>query len=126
MLHITSLSEGLEIFKALGSDVRIEILNILLEESNINMNELASRLNITNGALTNHIKKLESCGLITASGEAAGHGNQKICSIIQDKILVELEKELVSYNCQEEISGWLVELERANYDKLESLQRKIM
>ena len=92
MLHITSLSEGLEIFKALGSDVRIEILNILLEESNINMNELASRLNITNGALTNHIKKLESCGLITASGEAAGHGNQKICSIIQDKILVELEK----------------------------------
>lgn len=41
-------------------------------------------------------------------------------------ILVELEKELVSYNCQEEISGWLVELERANYDKLESLQRKIM
>ena len=92
MLHITSLSEGLEIFKALGSDVRIEILNILLEENNINMNELASRLNITNGALTNHIKKLESCGLITASGEAAGHGNQKICSIIQDKILVELEK----------------------------------
>ena len=48
MLHITSLSEGLEIFKALGSDVRIEILNILLEENNINMNELASRLNITN------------------------------------------------------------------------------
>jgi len=92
LLHITSLSEGLEIFKALGSDVRIEILNILLEENNINMNELASRLNITNGALTNHIKKLESCGLITASGEAAGHGNQKICSIIQDKILVELEK----------------------------------
>lgn len=40
-------------------------------------------------------------------------------------ILVEMEKELVSYNCQEEISGWLVELNRANYDKLESLQRKI-
>ena len=28
MLHITSLMDGLEIFKALGSDVRIEILNI--------------------------------------------------------------------------------------------------
>ena len=32
MLHITSLDEGLEIFKALGSDVRINILNILMEK----------------------------------------------------------------------------------------------
>ena len=41
MLHITSLNEGLELFKALGSDVRIEILNILLENDNMSMNELA-------------------------------------------------------------------------------------
>ena len=31
MLHITSLSEGLELFKALGSDMRVDILNLLLE-----------------------------------------------------------------------------------------------
>lgn len=92
LLHITSLNEGLDIFKALGSDVRIEILNILLENNNISMNELASRLNITGGALTSHIKKLENCGLITTSSESAGHGNQKICSIRLDKILIELEK----------------------------------
>lgn len=93
MLHITSLTEGLEIFKALGSDVRVEILNILLENNNMSMNELATRLNITNGALTSHIKKLESSGLITTSSESAGHGNQKICSVHLDKILIDLEKE---------------------------------
>ena len=92
MLHITSLNEGLEIFKALGSDMRVEILNLLLENNNMNMNELASRLNITNGALTGHIKKLENCELITISNEAAGHGNQKICSVHLDKILIELDK----------------------------------
>lgn len=93
MLHITSLTEGLEIFKALGSDVRIEILNILLEDNNMSMNELATRLNITNGALTSHIKKLESSGLITISSESAGHGNQKICSVHLDKILIDLERD---------------------------------
>lgn len=93
MLHITSLTEGLEIFKALGSDVRIEILNILLADNNMSMNELATRLNITNGALTSHIKKLESSGLITTSSESAGHGNQKICSVHLDKILIDLEKD---------------------------------
>ncbi len=57
------------------------------------MNELASHLNITNGALTSHIKKLENCGLISISNESAGHGNQKICSILLDKILIDLEKQ---------------------------------
>lgn len=92
MLHITSLNDGLEIFKALGSDVRVQILNILLENNNMSMNELASHLNITNGALTGHIKKLESSGLISTSSESAGHGNQKICSVHLDKILIDLEK----------------------------------
>lgn len=92
MLHITSLNDGLEIFKALGSDVRVQILNILLENNNMSMNELASRLNITNGALTGHIKKLESSGLISTLSESAGHGNQKICSVHLDKILIDLEK----------------------------------
>lgn len=93
MLHITSLKDGLEIFKALGSDVRIEILMILLENNNMSMNELATRLNITNGALTSHVKKLESSGLISTSSESAGHGNQKICSVHLDKILIDLERQ---------------------------------
>lgn len=93
MLHITSLDEGLEIFKALGSDIRIQILNILLENSNMSMKELASRLNITNGALTGHIKKLENCGLISTSAESVVHGNQKICSIHWDRILIDLEEQ---------------------------------
>lgn len=90
MLHIKSLEEGLDIFKALGSEIRIEIMKILWEHSGMNMNELAGKLNITNGALTSHIRKLEDCGLITVSSEPAGHGNQKICSVCLDKILIEL------------------------------------
>lgn len=91
MLHIKSLDEGLDIFKALGSEVRIEIIKILLENKGMNMNELASRLSITNGALTSHIKKLEDCGLIVVANESAGHGNQKKCSVRLDKILIEMD-----------------------------------
>ncbi|MBO5291808.1 MAG: winged helix-turn-helix transcriptional regulator [Lachnospiraceae bacterium] len=98
MLHIKSLEEGLGIFKALGSEVRIEIIKILLENHGMNMNELASRLNITNGALTSHIKKLEDCGLITVSSESAGHGNQKKCSVHLDKILIDLDTQEDSKN----------------------------
>ena len=93
MLHLNSLEEGLEIFKALGSEVRVQIINILLDESQISLNQLASRLNISNGALTGHIKKLEEAGLISTSNDSEkGHGNTKICSILVDKILVDIEK----------------------------------
>jgi predicted transcriptional regulator len=95
MIHITSLDEGLETFKALGSEIRLQILNILLENEHMSMNQLANELDISNGALTGHIKKLEECGLIgvsTGAESAAGHGNQKICSIIQDRIIVDIEK----------------------------------
>ena len=79
MIHITSLDDGLETFKALGSDTRIQILNILLENEQMSMNQLATELNISNGALTGHIKKLEECGLINISNESAGHGNPHHC-----------------------------------------------
>ena len=92
MIHITSLDDGLETFKALGSDTRIQILNILLENEQMSMNQLATELNISNGALTGHIKKLEECGLINISNESAGHGNQKMCSVTQDRIIVDIKK----------------------------------
>lgn len=109
MLHIKSLNEGLEVFKALGSNIRIEILNILREHPGMNMNDLASCLNVTNGALTSHIKKLEDCGLITVTSESAGHGNQKICSVHINKILVDLE------NAKEENNVYETELKIGHY-----------
>ncbi len=90
MLHIENLEDGLELFKSLGSDVRIEIIRQLLQHPGMNMNELAGRLKITNGALTSHIKKLESCGIVQTSSETASHGNQKICTVSVDKILIDL------------------------------------
>lgn len=90
MLYIKELEEGLELFKALGSEVRIKILQQLLTNQERNLNELAASLNLTNGALTGHIKKLEDAGLIAVTTEFSGHGNQKVCRVSQDRILVDI------------------------------------
>lgn len=101
MLHIKTLDEGLDVFKALGSDVRITIIKLLLKNKGMNMNELATSLNITNGALTSHIKKLEDCGIVSIVNESAGHGNQKKCMVYLDKILIEFETEEYRKNIYE-------------------------
>lgn len=56
MLHIKKIEDGIDLYKALGSDLRIQIIKLLLEKGEMNMNEIAGSLGITNGALTSHIK----------------------------------------------------------------------
>ena len=93
MLHVKNLDEGLEIFKALGSELRINIIKLLQENHEMNMNELATSLGITNGALTSHIKKLEESGIIQVMTERGSHGNQKVCKVVVDKIVVDVESD---------------------------------
>lgn len=104
MLHIKNLNEGLEIFKTLGSDVRMRIVELLSEQGEMNMNEIAAALELTNGALTAHIRRLEECGIITTVTEYTGHGNQKLCSIKTDQILLdgrtEEPREIKVYNTE--------------------------
>lgn len=93
MVHITDLKSGLPVFKALDSEIRLQILELLLKYKNLNMNEIAGKLQLTNAAVTMHIKKLEECGIISIGTATGKHGTQKICYLNEDKIIVELRKE---------------------------------
>ncbi|WP_313076226.1 ArsR/SmtB family transcription factor [Lacrimispora sp.] len=90
MLYIKNIEEGRKVFNALGSELRIEIIKLLIEHTEMNMNELASSLGVTNGALTSHIRKLEDSGIIRVITEHNGHGNQKICRVNIDRLLVDI------------------------------------
>lgn len=90
VLYIRNLEEGVELFKTLGSELRVNIIRLLLKNKEMNMNEIASSLNITSGALTSHIKRLEDVGLIQVCVDFGGHGNQKICRVVQERLLVDI------------------------------------
>lgn len=91
MLHIKELRSGLNIFKALSSDIRIEIIELLNKYGNLNLNDIATHLKLTNGAVTMHIKKLEESGLIEITTAFGKHGLQKICYLNEDKLLIDLQ-----------------------------------
>ena len=87
MRYIKNPVEQLEIFSALGSEIRIEILKLLMKNGRMSMNDLASAAGLTNGALTPHIRKLETCGLVRINADNGGHGNLKICEPHLEKML---------------------------------------
>ena len=103
MIHITDLNKSLPLFKALSSDKRIEIIQILGECKQLNMNELAEKLNLSNGAITMHVKKLEECGIIKITTITAKHGIQKICSLHEDKFIIDISKTEVNNSYESEI-----------------------
>lgn len=90
MIHIRNLEDGIELFKALGSELRVSIIRLLQKHQEMSLNEIASSLHVTNGALTSHIKKMEDVGLIQVGGDLAGHGNQKVCRLLQERLLVDI------------------------------------
>ncbi|MDQ0231801.1 ArsR/SmtB family transcription factor [Metabacillus malikii] len=91
MVHIKELRSGLNIFKALSSEIRLEILYLLRTNESMNLNEIADKLNLSNGAVTMHIKKLEESGLIDISTAVGKHGIQKICYLNEEYLTVELK-----------------------------------
>jgi len=89
MKHLRSYREGFPIFKALGSDARIRILEMLIEKGPQFMGAIAEELKLTGGALTAHIKMLHDAGLISIEKRTGRHGIMKLCSINNDGLVME-------------------------------------
>lgn len=88
MLIITNLKENVELFQALGSEVRIEIIRTLLKQGPMSIGNLANELHLSNGAMTNHINKLVSSGILKIDNTSQVHRNQKMCSTNIDRLLI--------------------------------------
>ncbi|MCI8487333.1 MAG: helix-turn-helix domain-containing protein [Clostridia bacterium] len=90
MKHFSALKDAYSLCEAIGSQVRMDILSEILEHRSITLSDLARNLHLTNGALTPHVKKLESVGLIRISEEPGKRGTAKVCAIALDKILIDV------------------------------------
>ncbi|MBQ4075542.1 MAG: winged helix-turn-helix transcriptional regulator [Clostridia bacterium] len=101
MLHIRSLREGLPLFRALNSDIRISIMELLYQDGPLHMSAISERLKITAGALTPHIKALQECGLVTVEMFSGKHGMQKICSATDESIMIEPTQQHRTFNIYE-------------------------
>lgn len=75
--------------KALSAEIRIDILRLLCR-NDLNINEIAERLELPQSSAAAHVKVLEEAGLITTSLKPAIRGSMKVCSKQLDAFSVEL------------------------------------
>lgn len=74
-----NLTNGLPVFKALSSEIRIKILQYICKNEGLNIKQIAKAFHMPVTTLSPHLKILESCGLIQFIETSTPSGWQKCC-----------------------------------------------
>lgn len=90
MLHIKSLREGEAVFKALSAPMRLKILELISQDEEMSMNQIAEHLGLTNSAVSLHVGILKEAGLVIVRTVSGQRGNRKFIRPVFDKLLLEL------------------------------------
>lgn len=90
MRKLNTPDEIIALGKALSSPVRLQMLKIIAERKQINLNDIAIALNISNGAVTQHMKILLDVNLIEFIYTPGKRGSQKICLLKEHLFLIDI------------------------------------
>lgn len=104
MLYLHSLEEAEDIFKALSAPMRLRIME-LINRQELSMNDLAQMLGLTNSAISLHVSKLESAGLVAIRTASGKRGQMKIVQPVYSRLIVDMIPQTTPRHCyQDDIS----------------------
>ena len=90
---IVDPEESLDVLKAFASAARVKILKLLHTHGAMNVNEIASQLDLPQSSVSSNVQVLEDAGLIRTETQRARKGNQKICHTLFDEVMVMFKKD---------------------------------
>jgi len=86
--------ESQEVLHAFASPARVKVLKLLHAKGPMNVNDIASALELPQSTVSSNVQILEDAGLIRTETQRARKGNQKICHTAFDQVLVMFKEEL--------------------------------
>lgn len=92
--YFKNVAEAQSLCEALAAPARIEIMRLVLSHRTDSLDALAKTLHLTNGAITQHVKKLCDAGLIRLVEAPGRHGVAKRCVPAVDRIIIEVAADL--------------------------------
>ena len=92
-----------DVFQAIADPTRRQIINLIAQQS-MNLNAIADNFDITRPAISNHIRILHECGIITISQM----GRERYCKIQPENL--------------KEVSDWIGQFRQLWEMKLDSFE----
>lgn len=111
MLNSYNLSNGLPIFKAFSSEIRVRLFQYITRNEGRNIRQIAQAMQMPVTSLTPHLQVLEQCGLVRTIETATAHGKQKCCFTISGMDSLEICLHMGNPEC----STYIMELPVGSY-----------
>ena len=83
--------DDVHLVKGLSSPMRLHILHALRRRGPMNVNEISRHLGLPQSTIATNVQALESAGLIRTELIKAAKGQQKVCSVRFDEIVIRLD-----------------------------------
>ncbi|MDE7463884.1 MAG: helix-turn-helix domain-containing protein [Clostridiales bacterium] len=98
MLHFKDVDDAQKLCESLAAPARVEIMKLVLSGEASSLDSLAKTLHLTNGAITQHVKKLCEAGLIKLVETPGKRGVAKRCVPVTDRVIIDIASDLESEN----------------------------
>lgn len=89
MIKANGEAKFMALYEALASEVRWRIMS-LIADNEMNVKEIAAKLELSPSIVTMHIRKLEQAGLIGSHRVRLNGGTHKMCFLKQKRVEIEL------------------------------------
>lgn len=86
---LTTDEQSLRVYEALASEVRLKIIDLLLERERP-IKELATELYLSNAIVSSHVKKLEEAGIVGSRMRRVQGGTYKYCYVKSEFMTIRL------------------------------------
>lgn len=90
-------------YEALGSSVRMKIINLLAERP-MNIKQLAQKLGLSSAIVTMHVKKLEAGQIIKCERKSINGAVQKLCHLDMDSLEIRFPNKAVQSRSRHEFA----------------------
>lgn len=86
-MRISTDKKYINVFKALASEVRLDIIGLLSQQP-MNIKDIAASTGLSSAIITMHVKKLEEAGIIRCETVNLNGGRQKLCILDTQQIKI--------------------------------------
>lgn len=90
MIHFKNVQDAQKLCECLAAPARMEILGLVLSHRAESLDYLARTLHLSNGAITQHVKKLCDAGLVKLEEAPGKRGTLKKCVIAVDRVVIDV------------------------------------
>jgi len=98
---LSEASRAAAVFSVMGNDRRIQILSALIRCGELNVNVLAQTVGLSQSALSQHLKRMRDCGLVSTRRDRQNIHYRVIAPVVEPLLTTYMRVDHIAFPMQD-------------------------